>query len=617
MDPATGLDAVRNVGISGGKIVAISEEPLTGTTVVNVSNHVVAPGFIDIHAHGQTTGDMQIKACDGVSTALDMEAGMHRTRSPCVRASSGYCFFRRHNSRMKFRRLPFALCLSFVCAVFLPCIHADTEGTVPRIDVLLWFDTEDYLLPADDDACLRLADMLGTRGIRSTFKVVGEKARVLEGRGRHDVIAALKKHDIGYHANFHSVHPTPTEYLAECGLLDGMAEFARREGGGAADVRRIFGVKTLSCYGQPGSSWGPQAHAALKDVGIAPSGVPCYVDEGSHVGLDNRPFWYCGALNVFNMGNGRGHTRMDLHDPAALEPAKKTVSTMAARLAREDGGGLISIYYHPCEWVHQKFWDGVNFSRGANPPREEWKAPPQRTAGETEGAFQRFGEYIDHIRTIPGARFITASELPLIYPDAVRSEGATGQELAELAQRILTRPATGVDFQRIGRKAFSPADQFELLTLAVGQHIDGKKPEFPITAHGLLGPDNPPPAVTNEQHLGWPAFRAAALDVRGFIQTQRRVPARVFIGAEAVAPADFLTALASAYDSLSKGGTFPQAGEIPLGANTEVLPARHIAKDTPNLFGGWVIHKEGFRAPKVLEVARLQAWTLKPAVRKD
>ncbi len=517
------------------------------------------------------------------------------------------------------RRLLFALCWSFLCATLLPCLHAAEKVGVPRIDVILWFDTEDYLLPADDDACLRLADMLSQRGIRATFKVVGEKARVLEARGRRDVIAALQKHDIGYHANFHSVHPTPTEYLAECGLLDGMAEFARREGGGAADVRRIFAVKTLACYGQPGSSWGPQTHAALKDIGIAPSGVPCYVDEGSHVGLNNKPFWYGGAINVYNMGNGRGYTRMELHNPEAVEPAKQTVSAMAERLAREDGGGLISIFYHPCEWVHLKFWDGVNFARGANPPREEWKLPPQRTTEETEAAFRRFGEYIDHIRTVPGVRFITASDLPLIYPDAVRSEGATDQELTELAQRILTRPEPGVDFQLIGKKAFSLADQFELLTLAVGQTLDGKKLTFPFQAHGLLGPDNTPPASTNEQlHLTWPAMRAAVLDVRDFIQTQKRVPARVFIGPDAIAPADFLVSLASAYDSLRKNGASPApANEIPLGANIEVLPARHIAKDLPSLFGGWVIHREGFRAPKVLEVARLQAWTLKPAIRKD
>src|SRR3954468_6552523 len=141
---------------------------------------------------------------------------------------------------------------------------SSSYGREINVNVILWFDTEDYLLPADDDAAKRLCELLTKRNIRATFKVVGEKARTLKRRGREDVIEALKKHDIGYHSDYHSVHPTPSEYLADCGLLDGMEEFIRREGPGASDVRRIFGVETLSTYGQPGSSWGSQTIAALK-----------------------------------------------------------------------------------------------------------------------------------------------------------------------------------------------------------------------------------------------------------------------------------------------------------------------------------------------------------------
>src|SRR6266568_4580539 len=125
---------------------------------------------------------------------------------------------------MKSRRFPAALLASWLPAVlasFPQCSPAAEKTGPPTVDVVLWFDTEDYLLPADDDAAKRLAELLTERGIRATFKIVGEKGRTLERRGRHDVIAALKKHAIGYHANFHSVHPTPSEYLAECGLLDG------------------------------------------------------------------------------------------------------------------------------------------------------------------------------------------------------------------------------------------------------------------------------------------------------------------------------------------------------------------------------------------------------------
>jgi pimeloyl-ACP methyl ester carboxylesterase len=44
----------------------------------------------------------------------------------------------------------------------------------------------------------------------------------------------------------------------------------------------------------------------------------------------------------------------------------------------------------------------VNFARGANPPREQWKPPAQRTAAETDAAFTRFAMYVDYIRRIPG-----------------------------------------------------------------------------------------------------------------------------------------------------------------------------------------------------------------------
>ena len=76
MDPASGLDSVLNVGITGERIAALSAGPLRGTEVVRVAGLAVAPGFIDLHAHGQTEGDMRLQAQDGVTTALDMEAGV-------------------------------------------------------------------------------------------------------------------------------------------------------------------------------------------------------------------------------------------------------------------------------------------------------------------------------------------------------------------------------------------------------------------------------------------------------------------------------------------------------------------------------------------------------------
>ncbi|MGA9073256.1 MAG: hypothetical protein WB368_04040 [Candidatus Sulfotelmatobacter sp.] len=68
MDPETGLDAVRNVGIRDGKIARVSSAALSG-------GRVVSPGFIDLHQHGQDMASQRVKALDGVTTALELEIG--------------------------------------------------------------------------------------------------------------------------------------------------------------------------------------------------------------------------------------------------------------------------------------------------------------------------------------------------------------------------------------------------------------------------------------------------------------------------------------------------------------------------------------------------------------
>ena len=73
LDPETGLEAVRNVAIDAGKIVRISSETVQGERVINARGLVVAPGFIDLHQHGQDLDSQRLKALDGVTTALEME----------------------------------------------------------------------------------------------------------------------------------------------------------------------------------------------------------------------------------------------------------------------------------------------------------------------------------------------------------------------------------------------------------------------------------------------------------------------------------------------------------------------------------------------------------------
>ncbi len=76
MDPETGFDGVRNVGIRGDRIIEITQDDLTGTRIIDATGLVVSPGFIDLHVHGMTNKAHEYQMRDGVTTALELESGV-------------------------------------------------------------------------------------------------------------------------------------------------------------------------------------------------------------------------------------------------------------------------------------------------------------------------------------------------------------------------------------------------------------------------------------------------------------------------------------------------------------------------------------------------------------
>jgi hypothetical protein len=442
----------------------------------------------------------------------------------------------------------------------------------PPVYVVLWFDTEDYIEPASDDAARRIASDLTAEGVQATFKVVGEKARVLESRGRRDVIEALSRHAIGYHSNWHSLHPTPSEYLAPLGFLEGVDEFERREGPGVADVRRVFGTQPV-CYGQPGNSWGPQSNPALRKLGI-----PVYLDEGEQVGLDDEPFWYGGLLHVFNMGKNllRAQLNVGAEDTAAYAAFDK----VAARLSAQ-GGGLISVYYHPNEFVTTEFWDAPNFKNGANPEREAWVKPHRRTAEESERCYGVLRHFVQHMKSQPDVRFVTARDLPGVYQNMVPQAVDRKAVALQLRQRIV--------FAEVQGQTLSPADMVVALLGLEPQVVDGP------TASGATSYAKP--------SIPAPAFERARRDAASFVARTHRLPNVVMIGAQTMSLADFAATLA--------GSILSPATDVPV-IRGRIEFERYFATDPVKPFD-WIIHPNGFSGAHLLELGRLQGWTLKPA----
>ncbi len=476
-----------------------------------------------------------------------------------------------------------------------PPVENPTPG---HVHIILWFDTEDYILPQSDDAAKRLAVFLTQQGISATFKVVGQKARTLSQRQRLDVIGALSHHDIGYHSNTHSQHPTVAEYESTLDWDTGVEEFTRRERAGYDDVAHIFG-KAPVAYGQPGSSWAPQVFPALRKWG-----VQVYLDEGTQVGLKGRPFWYGGLLNIFNTQEGEQlHPNQDWSN---LDAAKAKFQDFYIRMTSRKEGGIISLYFHPCEFVHKEFWDAVNFREGANPPESEWRLPPVKTPEESERSFKYFEDMVVYMKTFPRVDFITASQAASLFADRAQKHVFTSQEIAEMAGQV----EPDVSFQVGGRFNLSPSEVLYLLNKFAANIIrhQGADPLFLVNGTPY-GPASATGELTAKLEVPWNQFARTVLDVQDELDKTGQIPNAIWLGSQPIPPESYLVGLAHTTVTLT------QQGETPASVTFEpahLATAQYVAEDSPALWG-WIIFPRGFRAPKLMSLAKLQAWTLKPA----
>jgi hypothetical protein len=228
------------------------------------------------------------------------------------------------------------------------------------MQIVLSFDSEDYLTPDAADAEKWWAEELTNRGLRGSFQVVAEMLRSLERRGRHDVIEAFRPHEIGFHTTWHSkplTDPVGNEVLS---LDDGVRRVLQREAEGWADLVRVFGGVPVS-YCPPGDSWTP---ATLLATGALGAKVVADIPIKGFA----SPFWYCGMLCLtYDMA----FDSFMSDDPADEEGFK----TRFESLARERRDSVIVIYTHPTRLVTSRFWDAI-FFRGANPPPSEWTPAP-------------------------------------------------------------------------------------------------------------------------------------------------------------------------------------------------------------------------------------------------
>ncbi|MEO6923004.1 MAG: hypothetical protein ABI142_04205, partial [Bryocella sp.] len=411
----------------------------------------------------------------------------------------------------------------------------------------------------------------------------------------------LRRHEIGYHSNTHSQHPTVAEYESVLDWELGKAEFDRRERGGFDDVARIFGT-TPTCYGQPGYSWAPQAFPILKKWG-----VHVYLDDGEQVQLGGTPFWYGGLLNIFGLKAGQ-----QLEPNAEwsnLAQAKANFKILNAQMSSEQLGGLVSVYFHPTEFVSKEFWDAVNFSNGANPSRAAWKFQPQKSSEQREQAFQYLEGLITYMKSFPNTHFVTASEAHELYSDSAQGHVFRVHDLDYIAGQV-TRKIT---FQAHSNYALSASEAFALLNTSVAKFISRQDIKGIKLDGTPCGPSSRPYGAISPKgniEIAWDQFSRTAVDVENFIKNYQAIPNAAWFGSTAVSPESYLLALASVTRKLILDGKPPDSVKI---LPAELAVAQWVARDSPELWS-WPIFPLGFHSAHLMELARLQAWTLKPAI---
>lgn len=474
-----------------------------------------------------------------------------------------------------------------------------------KIYVLFWFDVEDFITPQSDDALKGIIDIFDSINIKGTFKLVGEKVRVLKKRGREDIINALKRHDIGYHTDLHSIHPTPAEYLKDLSWEEGIKEFECRERIGFEEVVNTFDM-IPSCYGQPGASWAPQVYPALKEWGI-----PVYLDEAEHIGLNEKPFWYCGILNIIRLRQNT--TRYNLN--SGYEGVKIGISNFDSTVKRllDEDGGVISIWYHPCEFATYDFWDAVNFSRGRNPERTNWILPKVKSQQEMKRELGFFSEYVKHIVLHPDVQIITAKEIYNIYPDKSKNKVFSINDIIYLAESV----NSSIRYYKVNDVVLSPAEIFYLVLSSLIDieenkllKIAKKKFNLPPIIYGPTKRINSELSSCNQRD-----FLSACRWTLEFINKNNHVPDSIKIEDRNISPIDLFATANALISSISNGSKNDSNSEEISSSTVKIRKGTLVLEDQVKEEGvwNWVIFPENFNAPNIIELAKLQTWTLKPA----
>lgn len=430
-------------------------------------------------------------------------------------------------------------------------------------ELIISFDTEDYVNPHAADGILRASKIVREAGFMPCHNVVARTAEALVKWGRQDVIDELKQCEIETHTMRHSHHPTINEYTDLADFDEAMRIFRKEEDAALSVLRDILGDCTFAAACPPGMST-----SYVATYGYADMGIPIYDGSLVYDEAVGRPLRYC---NMINLGY---HHPLDYF--GVWE--KSDVLDMIEKMAELE---ICIVYHHPALNAAAEFYDEQNF-KGENRPESDWimstPVPPEQVKKFEENL--RF--FLETVKNDPRFHPTTYSELA-----------------KKLECRRVVKPAQLPEIRALLSEDFFPVtmpESFSLsdIMLACRDFLMGKDEHICGKVYGFL---DTPYAIREPVTLRANDIRAAAEQ----IADGTFLPTAITVDGQKIGPADWMRAALAVLCGEETVTVAPGPWQIDLD---EFPRLKKI-----NYRGSW-IHMKSFEDRYLSSRARLQSWTI-------
>ena len=456
------------------------------------------------------------------------------------------------------------------------------------VSVIFSFDTEEYQSPPTDDAAKVWAELLSKHGLRGAFCLVGEKARVLRDRRRTDIIAALQPHEIDYHSDTHSIHPTHAEYLNELSWDEGLKRLLFEEGPGVQDVETIFGQRPFA-HCKPGASWGPQVA-----YGMSLLGVPFFCDAPVEY-EPGKPLWYCNQLLLGYHAAFEGFFEVEDRLPKLKERFLHLYNS------RDDG--YVVWFTHPCRLFATAFGDGLNFRDGKNTPEEQWIPVPLRAKEKIDDIVEDLDKFL---------AFVAGEGFPVVTYRNVYEKYKEENIWVDVpvALRLSKAVRDKLTYQPANGMYFSPAEIFGMVAFMLNHFNQHKTLPDTMPVRHPIGPTAKETTSDAPADVPTKSFFDAVSEVDRTVSFRHSMPAQIKVAGANILPGDFLKTGAGLIERIATGETLRDKITLEPGSNEPEIVNRSDFKNMR--IRGWLFAPD-FEATNVVEMAKLQTWTAKPA----